>query len=58
VSSVEAITTDQYPTRTKRPVFSALDCGLIKKHFSINTKPWQGSLEKTLKRILKNPARI
>ena len=52
VSSVEAITTAQYPTRTKRPAFSALDCDLIKKHFGINTKPWQGSLEKTIKRIL------
>jgi len=52
VSSVEAITTAQYPTRTKRPAFSALDCGLIKKHFGISTKPWQESLEKTIERIL------
>jgi len=58
VSSVEAITTAQYPTRTKRPAFSALDCGLIKKHFGINTKPWQGSLEKTIERILKDSDRI
>ncbi len=58
VSSVEAITTAQYPTRTKRPAFSALDCGLIKKHFGINTKPWQGSLEKTIARILKDSERI
>jgi len=54
VASVEAITTAQYPTRTKRPAFSALDCGLIKKHFGINTKPWQGSLEKTIERIFMN----
>ncbi|MBW1820361.1 MAG: dTDP-4-dehydrorhamnose reductase [Deltaproteobacteria bacterium] len=53
VSSVEAITTAQYPTKTIRPAFSALDCGLIKKHFSINTKPWQGSLKKTIERMLK-----
>ena len=52
VSSVEAITTAQYPTRTKRPPFSALDCSLIKKHFGINTKPWQESLKKTIERIL------
>ena len=52
VSSVDAITTAQYPTRTKRPAFSALDCGLIKKHFGINTKPWQESLKKTIKRML------
>ena len=49
VSSVEAITTAQYPTKTKRPAFSALDCGLIKKHFGIDTKPWQESLKKTIK---------
>ncbi|MDX2441665.1 MAG: dTDP-4-dehydrorhamnose reductase [Desulfobacterales bacterium] len=54
VSSVEAITTAQYPTKTKRPAFSALDCGLFKKHFGINIKPWQESLEKTIERILKD----
>ena len=58
VSSVEAITTAQYPTRTKRPAYSALDCGLIKKHFGITQKPWQGSLEKTIARILKDSERI
>jgi dTDP-4-dehydrorhamnose reductase len=52
VSSVEAITTAQYPTRTKRPAFSALDCNLINKNFGITQKPWQGSLKKTIKRIL------
>jgi len=52
VSSVEAITTAQYPTKTKRPAFSALDCGLFKKHFGINIKPWQESLKKTIERIL------
>ncbi len=52
VSRVEAITTAQYPTKTKRPAFSALNCSLIKKHFGINTKPWQESLEKTIERIL------
>jgi dTDP-4-dehydrorhamnose reductase len=52
VSSVRAITTAQYPTRAKRPAFSALDCSLVKKHFGINTKPWQESLKKTIKRIL------
>ena len=54
VTSVEAITTAQYPTRAKRPPFSALDCSLIKKRFGINTKPWQKSLEKTIERILMN----
>ncbi len=52
VSSIKAITTGQYPTRTKRPHFSALDCGQIKKHFGINIKPWQESLKKTIEGIL------
>ena len=52
VSGVEAITTAQYPTTAKRPAFSALDCGMIKKIFGINTKPWQESLKKIIKRIL------
>ena len=54
VSGVEAITTAQYPTMTKRPAFSALDCSLIKKHFGINIKPWQESLKKTIERMLMN----
>ena len=52
VTSVEAITTAQYPTKAKRPPFSALDCGKIKNRFGINTKPWHESLKITIKRIL------
>lgn len=52
VPSIEAVTTAQYPARTKRPAFSALDCDLIKKHFGISTKPWRESLKKTMEHIL------
>ncbi|MBT8350211.1 MAG: dTDP-4-dehydrorhamnose reductase [Deltaproteobacteria bacterium] len=52
VLSIEEITTAEYPTRAKRPRFSALNCNLIKKHFGINIKPWQESLKKTIERIL------
>ena len=52
VLSVEAITTAEYPTRVKRPRFSALDCNLIKKRFGINIRPWQESLKKTIERIM------
>jgi dTDP-4-dehydrorhamnose reductase len=52
VSRVEAITTAEYPTRAIRPQFSALDCSLIKKHFGVTIKPWQESLQKTIKLIL------
>lgn len=50
--SVEAVTTAEYPTRAKRPLFSALDCGLIKKHFGININPWQESLTKTIEHMM------
>lgn len=54
ISNVEAITTAEYPTKAKRPPFSALDCNLIKKSFGINTKPWKESLKKTIEQILMN----
>lgn len=50
-SKVEPITTDEYPTRTRRPPFSALDCHLIKKRFGISPKPWRESLKNTIDRI-------
>ncbi len=53
-SRVEPITTAEYPTRAKRPPFSALDCSLIKKRFGISPKPWQGSLKITIDRILRD----
>jgi len=52
-TNIEPITTDKYPTRAKRPSFSALDCSLIKKRFGISPKPWQGSLKITIDRILR-----
>lgn len=51
-TKVAPITTDQYPTIAKRPPFSALDCGLIKKRFKISPKPWQKSLKITIDHIL------
>lgn len=48
---VEPITTDQYPIQATRPVFSALDCSLIQKHFGIKPKPWLESLKITIKQL-------
>ncbi len=42
---VKPLTTDEYPTKAKRPAFSALDCNLIRQKFGIIPKPWQKSLE-------------
>jgi dTDP-4-dehydrorhamnose reductase len=49
---VEAIPTSQYPTRAKRPRFSALDCNLIHQVFNIAVRPWTKSLTVVMKRIL------
>jgi len=49
---VEPVASDHYPTPVKRPAYSALDCTRIKKNFGITQRPWQGSLESTLNRIL------
>ena len=49
---IEPIATADYPTRALRPTYSALDCNRIQKHFGINPKPWQKSLEITIKELL------
>ena len=48
---VNPISTDRYPTKARRPMYSALDCGRIKTHFNIHPKPWQESLKITIERI-------
>jgi dTDP-4-dehydrorhamnose reductase len=48
---VKPISTAEYPTKATRPCFSALDCGLIKKNFGINIKPWQDSLKTVIRQL-------
>jgi len=48
---VEAITTAEWPTATKRPPYSVLDCTRIKNQFEIETEPWQESLKHAIARI-------
>jgi dTDP-4-dehydrorhamnose reductase len=48
---VEPISTADYPTKARRPAFSALDCNLIKTNFGINPKPWRESLKFTIQRL-------
>ncbi len=50
---VEAITTAEYPTPAKRPMFSALDCSKIGKYFAVISKLWHTSLKNTVETILK-----
>ena len=49
---VDPVATADYPTRAVRPVYSALDCGRIRKHFGIKPQPWQKSLETTIRKLL------
>jgi dTDP-4-dehydrorhamnose reductase len=51
-ASVEPVTTAEYPTPTKRPAYSALDCSRISQQFKISPQPWQKSLETTIRRLL------
>jgi dTDP-4-dehydrorhamnose reductase len=49
---VVPVTTAQYPTPARRPVYSALDCSRIQKNFEIELQPWQKSLEITIRKLL------
>lgn len=51
-AQVEPVATADYPTRAVRPVYSALDCGRISKHFGLDPQPWQKSLEITIRQLL------
>lgn len=48
---VNPITTDQYPTKAKRPFYSVLNKAKIKSTFGISIPHWQESLEKCLKKF-------
>ena len=45
---VEAITTAEYPTPAKRPVYSVMDCGKLEKAFKIRLPDWENGLRQTL----------
>jgi dTDP-4-dehydrorhamnose reductase len=45
---VNPVTTDRYPTKAKRPVYSVLDKTKIKETFNLRVPQWEESLEKCL----------
>ena len=45
---VEAITTSEYPTPAKRPAYSVLDCGKLRKTFGLRLPDWEASLRQVL----------
>lgn len=50
-TQVKPLTSEDYPTKAKRPAFSALDCNLIRQKLGIIPKPWQKSLEAVIGKI-------
>jgi len=52
-TSLNSISTDEYPTPAKRPSYSLLDTSKIKTTFNIKVPSYESSLEKCIK-ILKN----
>jgi dTDP-4-dehydrorhamnose reductase len=45
---VEAITTAEYPTPTKRPAYSVLSCDKLERTFSLRLPHWEDSLRQVL----------
>jgi len=50
ISSVNAITTADYPTPAKRPENSVMDCRKFESTFDFRIRPWLDSLEAVVKR--------
>lgn len=48
---VNPITTDQYPTKTKRPTYSVLDLSKIKAYAGIEIPDWRESLVKCIEEL-------
>jgi dTDP-4-dehydrorhamnose reductase len=49
---VNPITTDQYPTKATRPMYSVLDKTKIKQTFSLIVPEWELSLKKCIERLI------
>jgi dTDP-4-dehydrorhamnose reductase len=45
IKNVLPITSDQYPTKAKRPLNSRMDCNKVKNRLQINMPKWQESLK-------------
>jgi dTDP-4-dehydrorhamnose reductase len=52
---VRAITTQEYPTRAKRPANSRLDCSKLARVFGLRLPPWEASLRRCLDQLIATP---
>ena len=50
-AKVLPISTDDFPTKAKRPSYSLLDCSITKELLNIENKYWRNSLQEILKEI-------
>jgi len=50
-AQIRPITTAQYPTPARRPLYSVLDCAKIESIYGIVPVPWQIALEKVLRQL-------
>ena len=55
---VRAITTQEYPTRAKRPANSRLDCSKLAGIFGLHMPPWDVSLISCLDQVFATPQRV
>ncbi len=51
VSTVNAITTSDYPTPAKRPANSVMDCSKFEETFDFKIRPWRDSLEEVVREM-------
>lgn len=49
---VTPLTTAEYPTPTRRPAYSALDCTKISQNFGVHPIPWQESLPVVMRELI------
>jgi dTDP-4-dehydrorhamnose reductase len=52
VSEIVPIRTSEYPTSAKRPMYSVLDCGRIRREFGVEQKEWKEGLKAVIKELL------
>jgi len=52
--NVHAITTDQYPTPARRPVYTVMDKQKIQSVFGVQLKNWQVSLKECIEKLLQS----
>jgi len=51
LETLNAISTDDYPTPAKRPENSGLDCTKLEETFRFTIKPWQDSLAEVIEEL-------